>query len=188
MRLLTLRCQDCGHEFDAKRTDAKRCKLCGTAAYRRQTRESYERHREERIARATVYQRERRESHREEINADLRTKYATDQEYRESRRAHARVWSALHGGSHNSIKKRREYAGKKYVEHKTEGNRKRMERYRANTYRADECAVCGLDDERVLTVHHTIPLSRGGTSEPSNLETLCRNCHAVADWQARGSE
>jgi 5-methylcytosine-specific restriction protein A len=31
---------------------------------------------------------------------------------------------------------------------------------------------------RDLTVHHVVPLSRGGTSDDANLIVLCRSCHA----------
>ncbi|MBI5651167.1 MAG: HNH endonuclease [Chloroflexi bacterium] len=39
------------------------------------------------------------------------------------------------------------------------------------------CVECGATDE-VLHAHHIIPLSRGGTNHPNNLQTLCENCHA----------
>lgn len=38
------------------------------------------------------------------------------------------------------------------------------------------CNVCGHANE-VLHVHHIIPLSEGGTNDPSNLVTLCHGCH-----------
>jgi len=37
-----------------------------------------------------------------------------------------------------------------------------------------KCAGCG---ENATTVHHILPMARGGTSEDSNLEPLCKSCH-----------
>jgi len=41
-----------------------------------------------------------------------------------------------------------------------------------------KCANCGRSDLE-LHVHHIVPLSRGGTSNPSNLKTLCEGCHKL---------
>jgi hypothetical protein len=37
------------------------------------------------------------------------------------------------------------------------------------------CAICG--SARFLEVDHIVPVARGGTSEPSNLRLLCRDCN-----------
>ncbi|ODS41361.1 hypothetical protein BEH94_11960 [Candidatus Altiarchaeales archaeon WOR_SM1_SCG] len=39
------------------------------------------------------------------------------------------------------------------------------------------CQKCGATDVE-LHAHHIIPLISGGSNHPSNLATLCRNCHA----------
>jgi len=39
------------------------------------------------------------------------------------------------------------------------------------------CRICGRTHH--LQVHHIIPLSRGGSNDPSNLITLCVVCHAA---------
>ena len=39
----------------------------------------------------------------------------------------------------------------------------------------NRCEHCGSKNE--LTVDHIIPLSRGGSSHPSNLQSLCRKCN-----------
>jgi len=43
--------------------------------------------------------------------------------------------------------------------------------------RGNKCELCG--NQKGLTIHHKIKLSRGGTSEPSNLQTLCNECHVA---------
>ena len=40
----------------------------------------------------------------------------------------------------------------------------------------NRCTMCGSTDS--LQVHHIIPASKGGTSAPINLKTLCESCHA----------
>ena len=43
------------------------------------------------------------------------------------------------------------------------------------------CVGCG--NTRLLQVHHIIPVSAGGSDDPSNLITLCFDCHAqIHPW------
>lgn len=49
-------------------------------------------------------------------------------------------------------------------------------------YARDEgkCRYCGMDVELYKChIHHTLPLSESGTNHPSNLKTLCANCHKI---------
>jgi hypothetical protein len=39
-----------------------------------------------------------------------------------------------------------------------------------------QCKVCGSIES--LTLDHVLPLSRGGTDEPDNLQILCRSCNS----------
>jgi hypothetical protein len=41
---------------------------------------------------------------------------------------------------------------------------------------AHQCVFCGTDER--LTVDHIIPISRGGTNEFGNLQTLCQPCNS----------
>lgn len=38
-----------------------------------------------------------------------------------------------------------------------------------------KCVLCSKTS--FLQIHHIIPLSKGGTNNLSNMETVCRNCH-----------
>ena len=40
------------------------------------------------------------------------------------------------------------------------------------------CTVCGAT--RSLEVHHIVPRADGGSNDPSNLVTLCADCHGTA--------
>ncbi|WP_078906556.1 HNH endonuclease [Streptomyces sp. NRRL S-378] len=39
------------------------------------------------------------------------------------------------------------------------------------------CSFCGTGSD--LTGDHILPLSRGGTSDPSNIRVLCRSCNSA---------
>lgn len=52
--------------------------------------------------------------------------------------------------------------------------------------RADFCCEkCGRRG-RALEVDHVIPLSEGGTSDPDNLQALCRDCHLAKTRRENG--
>lgn len=42
--------------------------------------------------------------------------------------------------------------------------------------RGNRCAFCGASNV-ILTLDHKIPLSKGGTWKPSNLQLLCADCN-----------
>ena len=42
------------------------------------------------------------------------------------------------------------------------------------------CEDCGIDDTRVLIIHHIVPIGNGGTNTNDNLRMLCLNCCAIA--------
>lgn len=44
--------------------------------------------------------------------------------------------------------------------------------------KVEKCSVCGIDDKRLLVVHHCD--SNRKNNNPENLEWLCRNCHCLA--------
>ena len=49
---------------------------------------------------------------------------------------------------------------------------------RKDILRRDNYTCCNcLNTNKKLHVHHIVPLTRGGTNEPTNLATLCERCH-----------
>lgn len=48
-----------------------------------------------------------------------------------------------------------------------------------------QCAHCDAVLEATYQIDHRIPLWRGGSNEPDNLQALCPNCHA-SKTQAEG--
>ena len=60
---------------------------------------------------------------------------------------------------------------------------KRMEICKRDKWKCQECGVRVRDDvddrhPRKANVDHVIPVSLGGTNDPTNLQCLCRNCNA----------
>ena len=153
-----------------------------------QTKESDARHKALRTERQRVYYHERRARERESAIKALavaRERFATDQEYRERRRAYQRD-SRLSGGFIKDAERRKATARAYYVKNKSESNRKRSLGRQASAKRKNACEICELDDPRVLCVHHKIPLSKGGTNDDENLQTLCANCHKIVHFEMGG--
>jgi hypothetical protein len=58
-------------------------------------------------------------------------------------------------------------------------DRRRRRVYKRDNYRCQRCgARGGSRGNAELHAHHQTPKSRGGSHRPSNLETLCRECHS----------
>lgn len=50
----------------------------------------------------------------------------------------------------------------------------RQEKFERDGY---TCVNCGSTEKESLEIDHIMPISKGGKTEPSNLQTLCRNCN-----------
>ncbi len=50
--------------------------------------------------------------------------------------------------------------------------------FQRDDYRCRHCGSDGTEPGRDLTVDHMLPVSRGGTNELANLQTLCRSCNS----------
>ena len=56
------------------------------------------------------------------------------------------------------------------------GSTRRYRKLRAYVIRRDGCCQrCGGQDQ--LECHHVIPVAAGGLDLPSNLRTICKQCH-----------
>ncbi len=64
-------------------------------------------------------------------------------------------------------------------------NEKRREHFLfTKRNKATVCVNCGSAEN--LEWHHRIPLAMGGTTDPENMEVLCKTCHvAVTNYQRR---
>lgn len=89
-----------------------------------------------------------------------------------------KVWSMLkrfnaESKRWNSAHKESEAASSPFGEYPPDWDDIRKKILQRDGYR---CQRCGRTDTE-LHVHHIVPLSKGGSSDPSNLITLCRECH-----------
>lgn len=175
---VTLRCQECGDEFESKRCDTKYCVPCRVVVTARQTKESCERNREKRNARARESTWRKSRQRRNAINKRLRERYANDPAYRTHTKEVARYHWYLGGHGRASYKLQRNRSKAWRKKHPSVRNGQQTAKFRK-----DACECCGLDDPRVLAVHHKVPFSKGGLTVADNLETLCYNCHKVAHYE-----
>lgn len=60
------------------------------------------------------------------------------------------------------------------VERAKVSNELRQEIFERDGY---TCVNCGSTEKESLEIDHIQPISKGGKTEPSNLQTLCRNCN-----------
>jgi 5-methylcytosine-specific restriction endonuclease McrA len=56
----------------------------------------------------------------------------------------------------------------------------REQLFNRDHYQCRNCEASPLTDKKIkLEVDHIVPVSRGGTNAPQNLQTLCRNCNQL---------
>lgn len=60
------------------------------------------------------------------------------------------------------------------VERAKVSNELRQEIFERDGY---TCVNCGSTEKESLEIDHIMPISKGGKTEPDNLQTLCRNCN-----------
>lgn len=74
---------------------------------------------------------------------------------------------------------RRFYSGKVWksierVERAKVSNELRQEIFERDGY---TCVICGSTEKESLEIDHIMPISKGGKTEPDNLQTLCHDCN-----------
>lgn len=77
------------------------------------------------------------------------------------------------------IDARRFYSGKVWksierVERAKVSNELRQEIFERDGY---TCVICGSTEKESLEIDHIMPISKGGKTEPDNLQTLCHDCN-----------
>lgn len=115
-------------------------------------------------------------------------------ERKEHRNAYLRQWSANNTDASKSIKARyrqnnpeqgRLDAQRRRCRLKgVDGSFTRIDIVRITERQEGLCACCGSPDG--LTIDHIVPISKGGSNWPSNLQMLCRPCNSKK--QARDNE
>lgn len=75
--------------------------------------------------------------------------------------------------------------GRRFYSREVWGSIERVERAKVSNELRQEiferdgytCVNCGSTEKESLEIDHIQPISKGGKTEPSNLQTLCRNCN-----------
>lgn len=140
-------------------------------------------------------------------------------EQKEAQRERLREWRKRfpersrehHIRHHRKYKEERNRKSREYREaHREELAQKRIQgrkiaRLVVIAFLGGSCNVCGIRDNRVLEIHHTLgdgrkdrPGTNPGTSEsyyrkilkraqdePGSLELVCANCHVIRHWNER---
>lgn len=76
--------------------------------------------------------------------------------------------------------------GRRFYSKEVWGSIERVERAKVSNELRQEiferdgytCVNCGSTEKESLEIDHIKPISKGGKTEPGNLQTLCRNCNA----------
>lgn len=70
--------------------------------------------------------------------------------------------------------------GQKYPSNWSSIRKEVLER---DDYRCGNCNRSGINNSQIqLEVHHIVEVRNGGTHQPSNLQTLCEQCHAAITY------
>ncbi|MBU0495065.1 MAG: HNH endonuclease [Chloroflexi bacterium] len=153
-------CRNCGGTERYRSNDV--CVLCKV----RHNRRYYDTHREKRYQR----NREHYQSYREE---ESRKSHAYYQTHREQIHRKKREWRAANPDKecalHHRRRTRKTEAGGSYTAAQWQA---------LCDHYGNICLWCGRDD-RPLFVDHVIPISRGGSSDISNLQCLCGPCNSA---------
>ena len=185
-------CNFCNKKFEGYRT-SKLCsdacreekelqrsrKRARTKSYQKQQRKYREKHRAVAAKRQRTYYKE----HKKELRAKAKERYATNPE---PAKKYAKIWA-------QNNKQRKITSDKAWVKANHDKVRASQHKHRAAvrgnggayTYEQwitlcdkyhHKCLCC--DKRRKLTADHIIPVSKGGTSDISNIQPLCQPCNS----------
>ena len=130
--------------------------------------------------RASKARREARPKHKTRRAANMRRLREQDPE---GYRARQNAWMKLNIGRVRRYSRDWNKRNKLYRRAQQAARRSNEGSYSSNDvldiYRKQKgrCAACGVKLRRVFDVDHIVPLKRGGTSWPRNLQLLCRTCN-----------
>lgn len=108
----------------------------------------------------------------ERTNALRRWLNENDEQYRERQRKYLKQWT-----SENKDKIRVYFGNRRARERGAEGSYTHEDISRINTSQDFKCTYCCAPTNEDYHVDHIVPLSRGGSNWPSNLQMLCPTCN-----------
>ncbi len=159
----------CIHGHDSERFVAnKSCVICTYAADHR-TKEQHA----EKAKRMWA-------KHREKRSAENKAAYAAKTEYHKAR---AKAWMVA-----NPDRVRERNRRRFHLKRSLEGSFSKSDLDRIRSEQRDKCAFCKSKLSGRGSLDHIVPISKGGTNEPRNLQWLCKPCnsskqaHDQIDW------
>jgi 5-methylcytosine-specific restriction endonuclease McrA len=136
----------------------------------------YKTHREVCLERARIY----REKHLDKVKAATDSWFENNKEYRRRYKAKYRKQHAAQIEAYRKANKERQivYKANRKTRLTNAGGKFTIKQWRelCETYN-NRCLCCGK--KRPLTVDHVIPVSKGGTSDISNIQPLCGPCNST---------
>lgn len=103
--------------------------------------------------------------------------------------AEARAWKLNNPDAH-SILQRAAKARRRALEKESIGHYTRQDIERLLVVQSFICAACFVDIRSKYHIDHMIPLARGGTNWPHNIQLLCQPCNqskgpkTMTEWAA----
>lgn len=108
-------------------------------------------------------------ANKERISEEFKAKYAAAPDiYREKRREHSR---------NNPIYRRAENQRRRALKQQADGHFSVMDVANMLATQDEKCAVCSADISSGFHIDHKVPLIRGGSNWPFNLQILCPTCN-----------
>ncbi|HOT61177.1 MAG TPA: HNH endonuclease [Candidatus Dojkabacteria bacterium] len=104
---------------------------------------------------------------RKEYNSDIEKSREKLREYRQKNPIKTRLWKYNRRVRSGFTTVDKEHMTKRFEDAV-------LQRLKEQDYK---CLYCGKDIEDDFSIDHIIPLSRGGTNEPDNIDLVCKDCN-----------